>query len=133
MTINDIPELPGYITVAAVADKYGLSKGMVYYLLYTKQAFGRPYKVSRGASDERPLILLDTREVDQIMEGRKAEMIEHDRASAPAEDLRQWNLRVKDWGRSTGWDTTRISVSGQPGKQLVAAYQATHADDPRPV
>lgn len=131
-TVDDIPELPGYTTVAALASEYGVAKGTIYYLLYTKRAFERPYKVSRGLSDERPLILLEEKNAHEVMKKRGTEMAEHNRVSGNADEVKHWNRRVKNWGREIGWTTTRISDSGQAGKLLVEAYLEAHPEDVRP-
>jgi hypothetical protein len=132
LTVDDIPELPGYTTVAALADKYGVHKGTIYYLLYNKEAFQRPYKVSRGLKDERPLILLEEKNAYEVMERRGTELAAQRRVSGSAEELKHWNRRVKNWGREIGWTTTRISESGQAGKLLIEAYLQTHPEDVRP-
>jgi hypothetical protein len=107
-------------------------QGTIYYLLFNKQAFRRPYKVSRGLGDERPLILLEERDARDVMKRRESELAEKNRVSGGAEELKLWNRRVKDWGRGIGWATTRISDSGQPGKLLVEAYLDARPEDPRP-
>lgn len=132
ITVEDIPELPGYITITALASEYGVAKGTIYYLLYNKQAFHRPYKVSRGLKDERPLILLEEKDAHTVMKQRESEMAQQNRVSGSAEELKHWNRRVKDWGRQTGWTETRISDSGQAGKLLTLAYLQAHPEDPRP-
>src|SRR5215475_3428460 len=73
MNPDEIPELPGYVTVAALAKKYNVNKGTIYYLLYNKRAFASACKVSKGEGDERPLILLATREADRVMSQRSAD------------------------------------------------------------
>lgn len=132
MQADEIPELPGYITVAALAEKFGVNKSTIYYLLYSVQAFSRPYKIMKGVLDERPLILLDANDANLVMEKRKAGLAVEGAVPRTAKNVTEWNLRVKNWGRETGWTQTRISPAGPPHKALADAYSAQHPQDVRP-
>lgn len=129
---EEIPELPGYITVAALSEMYGVDKGTIYYMLYNSQAFKRAYKVMKGVVDPKPLILLDRNEATKVMDARKDRLETRAQVPATAQALRDWNRRVKDWGIETGWTQTRISDSGQPNMPLMQAYLEKHPEDVRP-
>lgn len=129
MNINDIPELPGYMTVNRVAALLGLSKASVYYKIYDQKAFKHVYKVSGRDNDQRPVLLLLESEVKAVVaeEQRKAEQ------QPLRVRLHAWNMRVKEWGRSTGWGGgVPIHKSGMAHKDLVRDYVKEHPEDPRP-
>lgn len=132
MRPEEIPELPGYITVAALSDKYGVDKGTIYYMLYNGQKFSRPYKVMKGTVDPKPLILLDRNDAFKVMDARAQQQSAKANLPATAQELREWNRRVKDWGIETGWTQTRISESGQPSLPLIRAFLEKYPQDVRP-
>jgi hypothetical protein len=132
LTIEDLPELPGYITAGALADRYGVTKETIYYLLYEKKVLTRSCKISKGVEGGRPLILVEERQGDEVMIARKKEKEERGRSTGTPDQLREWNRRVKEWGRQTNWLLTQIRDSGQPGIALQHAYLEAHPEDPRP-
>lgn len=132
MRPDEIPELPGYITVAALAERFDVDKSTIYYMLYSVQAFARPYKIMKGVKDERPLILLDATDAVAVMTERVRNLKRDAAVPRTAKNVRSWNLRVKDWGRETGWSQTRISAAGPPHKALADAYLAEHPGDVKP-
>jgi hypothetical protein len=131
LTLAQIPELPGYIPVARIAADYGVHKGTIYYMIYHQAAFRHVYKVSTGMDDPRPLIVILESEVREVFAARERKAKEI-RQLTPAQQVQQWNRRVKQWGRDIGWEKTPILLSGPPSVPLVTAYLEEHADDPRP-
>lgn len=131
LDLADVPEIPGYSTVAAVGEKYGLSKGAIYNLVFSQLAFKFVYKITKGGSgdEKRPLIMLLDQEVDRYFADKQVVSVS-DREIASKRVA--WRKRVKDWGRQIGWDKTLIAVSGPPHTSLVAAYEAEHPDDRMP-
>lgn len=132
LKIGDLPELPGYVTVGALAERFGVSKETVYYLLYDKKSITRAYKISKGVEGNRPLILIEERQGEEVMVARAKELEEKGRMLATPHQLRDWNRRVKDWGRENNWTLTVIRASGQPGIELQRAYLQAHPEDPKP-
>jgi hypothetical protein len=132
MEPQEIPELQRYITVAALAEMYEVDKGTIYYMLYNQSAFSRVYKVMKGVNDERPLILLNRLNAVAVMDERKKRLEAGGPRASTAQEQREWNRRVKDWGHSIGWSESRISRQGRPGQQLVDAYLRENPDDPQP-
>lgn len=132
LTIEDLPELPGYITVGGLAERYSVTKETIYYLLYDKKVLTRSYKISKGVEGGRPLIMIEERQGDEVLQARQKELAEHGKTTGTPEQLREWNRRVKDWGRKTDWQLTQIRDSGQPGIALQHAYIEANPDDPRP-
>jgi len=132
LTMEDLPELPGYTTAGALADRFGVSKETIYYLVYDKKALNRVCKISKGVEGGRPLMLIEERHGDEVMRARVRELEEKGKSTGTPEQLRDWNRRVKDWGRETNWQLTQIRDSGQPGIALQRSYLEAHPDDPRP-
>jgi hypothetical protein len=131
LSLAEIPELPGYLPVSRIAADYGVHKGTVYYMIYQQAAFQHVFKVSMGADDPRPLIVILESEVRSVF----AERERHAKLMATptlAQQLAAWNRRIKDWGRSIDWTETAIHVSGPASLSLTAAYQREHPGDPRP-
>lgn len=138
LEIEDVPELPGYLTVAAVAEMYQIHKGTVYYMIFKSRRFRTVFKVTKGMSsqgekDKRPLLLLDEREVKQVF-AQKAEDATLNGSTDPQlkAKLTAWNKRVKQWGRDNGWTETPIAISGPPQIQLIEAYLKAHPEDRKP-
>lgn len=129
MTIDDVPELAGYLTVAQVVEKYGVNKQTVYYWIFNQMAFRSVCKVTKGGDSKRPVLLLATSEVEKVL-AKRAEV--QNKPPDYKELLRRWNKRVKDWARNEGWTQTLISVTGPPNRLMVEAYMKEHPDDPRP-
>lgn len=131
LEVKDIPELPGYLTVAAVSERYGIHKGTVFYMIYNSRRFENVYKVSKGKTngteDQRPLLLLLEEEVKTVMADRGLT-----EQAGPNSTLAAWNRRVKDWARSIGWTQTPIEVKGPPQRALVAEYLKANPDDIKP-
>lgn len=138
LSIDDIPELPGYLTVAAISAKYKVHKGTVFYAIMYQGLFpeGTVYKVGKGKGDAegerngRPLILVEEKQADKVFTER-AETLKKITPEY-TNHLVEWNRRVKEWGHEIGWNETPIRVMGPPTQQLVAAYLGAHPDDPRP-
>lgn len=128
LDIKDIPELPGYMTVAAVSDLYGVNKGTIYYMIYNSRRFKSVVKVSKGLDDQRPMLLLSADEVKKIFDVRE-NFVPID--PSRAKDLTIWNRRVKQWGRQVGWGD-QILASGPPAIGLVDEYVRQHPQDPKP-
>lgn len=135
ITIDEIPELPGYMTLAAIAAKYKVDKGTVRYMILNQNVFSTVCKVTKGGltdKDKRPLLLISSGEVEQVFAARakfKAEQPD----PARKQEVIEWNRRVKQWGRSVGWTQTPISSAGPPNQTLIVAYAKRHPDDPRPI
>lgn len=128
MKLEDIPPIPGYVSVARTAKILGMTKASVYYKIYDQDAFKRVYKLPGAEDASRPVLLLLESEVREVAEREAAA-----RPRDPArEALAAWNKRVKDWGRTTGWSVTDIRAPGQPHLSLQAAYIAANPDDVRP-
>lgn len=131
LTQDEIPELPGYLPVAAISARYGVHKGTIYYMIYHQRLFRHVYKISTGVDDKRPLLLILEQEVDAVFAARVQSAATVKNLSA-AQLLQQWNRRVKQWGTDQGWTDTRIFPSGPPNKALVEAYLADNPEDPSP-
>lgn len=136
LDIRDIPELPGYLTVSAVAERYGMAKGSIYHMIYAKRRFKNVYKVGKGGhkggkggEDKRPLLLLATNEVDEVFAQRERPQVTDPDLS---QKMNAWNKRVKQWAREQGWTQTVIRISGQPPKVMQQAYLQANPDDTRP-
>lgn len=128
MKLEDIPEMPGYISVARAARIFDMTKASIYYKIYEQEKFKHVYRLGGGDEESRPVLLLLESEVRQVA-AREAE----EAAVVPLKDrLNAWNKRVKDWGRRTGWSATEIHVAGQPDLKLQAAYLAATPQDVRP-
>lgn len=111
MRSEDIPELPGYLTVQAVGKLFGIAKESVFWKIYTQKAFQHVYKVGSPDETQRPVLLILEDEAHKVF---KQEQLSRVREDTDAEKLNAWNKRVKQWGRDTGWDTMPIRVSGRP-------------------
>lgn len=124
----DFPEVPGYMTVAQVAKLYGVSKENVYYKIYTQRRFRKVFRVGKNRNETtRPVLLLDEAEVRAM----------HARETAVSYDkqLLEYNRRVKEWARRTGWRSrtgTPTHLNGPPHRELVEAYTAANPQDPPP-
>jgi hypothetical protein len=132
MRPEEIPELPGYITVSALAERYDVDKGTIYYMLYNSQVFSRAYKIVKGVGDTKPLIMLDVNDATKVMDERRDRQAAKAVGPMNARNLREWNRRIKDWGIETGWTQTRISETGQPNMPLIKAYLESNPQDVRP-
>jgi hypothetical protein len=132
LDVKDIPDLPGFSTVAQIAAKWSVHKGTVFYMILHQLAFpeGSVYKVSKGKEDQRPLILVKTDVANEIM-GRRAETLKKISPTYSG-DVGAWNRRVKEWGKSVGWTETAIRTMGPPTQLLEDAYVQQFPDDPRP-
>ncbi len=131
LELDDIPELPGYLTVAAVAEKYGVGKGSIYNMVYSQLRFKNVFKITKGGNggDKRPLILLLETEVARVFSDKSQYTVSDPELAARRSD---WRKRVKTWGRADGWNETPIAVSGPPHASLVHAYLQANPDDPMP-
>ncbi len=131
LNVEDIPELPGYSTVAAVSERYGVVKGTIYHMLFEQGKFKHVYKIRKGGNggETKPLLMLLDAEVERVFA---------DRSKLPVNDPElsrrrtEWSKRVKNWGREVNWTQTPIAVSGPPPAVLVAAYVQANPRDPRP-
>lgn len=128
MRSEDIPELPGYLTVSAVAKMFGIQKESVFYKIYSQGAFKHVYRVGSLEETQRPVLLLLESEVKQVFKAERDSV----RVHTSRELLNSWNKRVKDWGRVTQWNGAEIKINGRPQQELVAAYLAANPADPRP-
>lgn len=133
LTWDEVPTLPGYLTVGQISAMYGVHKHTIYYMVFETKRFQHVYKVTSevpgGERDHRPVLMILAEEVKRVMEEReKAE------SSSPdmVKQLTQWHRRVKAWGRDTGWTQTPITPSGPPHLQLQAAYLQANPDDRKP-
>lgn len=124
----DLPELPGYVSVAQAAKILGMAKTSVFYNIYTTGILRQVFRVGDEKEEERPFILLLEADVKRVAEQRLA-------VPAPTYEglLAEWNQRVKGWGASSGWDKFRISEKGVPRRELVQDYLKDHPEDTRPV
>jgi hypothetical protein len=129
MTIDEIPDLPGYLSVAQVVERYGINKQTVYYMIFSQRAFKRVFKISRGSDAKRVVLMLNEAEVASVMQQREER---GHRPPSRKAALRDWTYRVKQWGWDNKWTATPIAKSGPPTRQLVDAYLQAHPDDPRP-
>lgn len=127
LTVQDIPELPGYMTVADIAERYGINKGTVYHMIYESQRFKTVFKISKGGTNQRPMLLVSESEVMKAFAGRTV-------VTDPQQVVKvgEWNKRVKQWGLDTGWTQTPIFPSGPPQISLVEAFVKANPDDVRP-
>src|SRR3954469_18984974 len=128
MKLEDIPELPGYISVARAARIFDMTKASIYYKIYEQEKFKHVYRLGGVDEESRPVLMLLESEVRQVA---KAELDEADIVPLK-ERLNAWNKRVKQWGRETGWTATEIHVAGQPDLKLQGAYSAANPGDARP-
>lgn len=131
---SDLPELPGYMSIAEAAKLFGLTRQGIYYRAFTAKKFGTVYRVGGGTdSGERPFLLLARAEVDRVLR-EEAQQVAHQAALVtPEERLNAFHRRVKEWGLWSNWTRTRISTKGRPHHELVAAYEQAHPNDRRPV
>lgn len=127
MNADQVPELPGYVSVAVAAEMLGQSKPSVYYRMFTQGHFKVIFRVD--CAKERPLYLLLKTEVEQVIEreAREAEQKAIGHAQALANGLGR-NRRIKAWGHESGWPGF-IHTKGAPSRELVCAYEAAHPDD----
>lgn len=128
MRSDEIPELPGYMTVATVARIFGIEKESVFYKIYEQGAFQHVYKVGPPEETRRPVLLLLESEVRRVFSTERASVPMHTSRTL----LKEWNKRVKAWGRETGWTETPIADAGRPPKALVQAYLEANPEDTRP-
>jgi hypothetical protein len=129
ITIDDIDELPGYVSVAKAADRYGVNKGTIYYHIFTTQELKTVFKITKGGDDPRPLLVISEAEVDKVFTRRNAERVDTPQVKL---DLRSWNRRVKQWAAEVHWTKTPVLVSGPPHRILELAYQDAHPEDTKP-
>jgi hypothetical protein len=137
LTMADIPELPGYVSVSRAAAIFGFSKPSIYYKIYEQGSFRHVYRI-KGADDEtRPVLVLLESEVLAVKEAEDAAAMPVGEADLPyAKRLTRWHRRVKKWGldAATGSAVAQsINYRGFPTLQLQAAYLAAHPEDPKPV
>ena len=128
MKIEDIPTMPGYVSVARAAKIFGMSKASIFYKIYEQEAFRHVYRLAGAEDHARPVLLLLESEVYQVAAREREEA----RTESFRARLNHWNKRVKQWGRETGWTRTEIHTAGQPHRLLQQAYLAVHPDDRRP-
>lgn len=127
MKLEEIPPIPGYISVARTAKILGMTKASVYYKIYEQNAFKTVFKLPGSEDESRPVLLLLESEVRRVGV-REAE----ERTMVPLKErLAGWNTRVKTWGSDNGWQTP-IHRAGQPPKALQEAYLSAHPEDVRP-
>jgi hypothetical protein len=128
LNTEDIPELPGYLSVGKAAERHGVNKGTIYYHIFTSRKLKTVFKITRGGDDPRPILLVAEREVDAVFASRTVRA-----DSTPTNvELRDWNRRVKQWAGEVGWTETVVRESGPPPRSLVAAYALAHPDDIEP-
>jgi hypothetical protein len=133
LKLDDLPELPGYITVGKAAEKYGVHKGTIYYMIFNSQKIRSAHRVLKGGGDPRPIIVVSKEEVDRVMTQRAAS----GEADVPVvSDLpaqkSEWNRRVKAWATQIGWTQTTIKTFGPAPRPMVEAYLAANPEDPKP-
>lgn len=129
---EDMPDLPGYWTVARVSAEYGMSKEGVRNMVWAQKLFPGACKVTWGEpGDPNPkiILLLPEQEVRKVFARRTAA---REQGPSLAKQINAWNRRVKDWGRVNSWAQTPIRVSGAPHKLLAEAYLEANPADPRP-
>lgn len=127
LTIKDIPDLPGYMTVAQVAFLFNVSRFTVYDDIYVKRRFKKVFRAGKPEDTGRPMLLLDETEV--------REQYEQSQQLSPKQAFRAWNLRVKTWANESGWAQRNglvVSPRGEAQLKMVFAYVDEHPDDPNP-
>lgn len=130
LKLADIPELEGWVSVAKAAKIFGVHKESVYYMIHHQGLFEGVRRIGGDPSDpsgkkERTYLIIPAAEVERV----RAE-----KAAAPtgpplAEQIKEWNKRIKQWGAANGY---RTGPYGRPLDALRDAYLAAHPDDPRP-
>lgn len=128
LQVTDLPELPGYVSVAQAANILGMAKTSVFYNIYTTRLLNQVFRVGNVEEGERPFILLLKTHVEQV--AKKLNSLPEPTCE---QLLAEWNQRVKQWGLTSGWDKFRISEKGVPRRELVADYLKDHPEDARPV
>lgn len=130
LTVEEIADLPGYMTVSAIAARYGVNKGTVYHMIYSTRRLKTVFKVGKGKDDQRPLLVVAENEVKQVFADRNKQAIDD-----PSFLKRngEFNKRVKAWGLAEGWTQTPIHILGAPHRVLVEAYEKANPQDLRPV
>ena len=135
LTLEEIPELPGYMSVTQAAKAFGVTKQGMYWRIYDAQMFKAVCRVGGNEEDERPFLLLSINEVEQLLRAEREQTPEQAEAQAKREHahrVNEWHKRVKAWGRQTGFNDGRIAAQGRPPKALVDAYLSAHPDDSKP-
>lgn len=120
------------MSVAQVAKLFGITKTAVYHKIYKQKAFNNVFRVGGNPNDphgehERPFLLLLKSEVHAVKESETARR----NTVSPEQQVREWNRRVKDWGRQDG-RFGPIHPGGRPVQELKIAYEKAHPDDPFP-
>jgi hypothetical protein len=128
LTIEQIPQIPGYLSVAQAAEIFGYAKESIFYKIYRQRAFNHVYRVGDTSPGSRPVLVLLEAEVREVKAREDAASTEEPFKSR----LRSWNRRVKQWGVDNNWTQNVIHKSGQPHIDLQAAYEKAHPDDLRP-
>lgn len=133
----DLPELPGYMSVAQACKLFKLSKQGMYYRIFDLGQFRTVYRVGGGREEEgerreRPFLLLVKDEVMRVYREEQEAQGNEQSAREKREALNQFHRRVKDWGLANDWTQSRISPKGRPHEALVRAYEKAHPKDRRP-
>ncbi len=131
VTSEDLPQLPGFLTVPQAANHLGLSLQGIYYQIYHSKIYKKVYRVGGTAENDRPFILIEERDFWRAV--REAEQAGAAKRSVDEEGrsaLAAWHMRVKAWARNNGWT---VNVTGPPRVQIREAYVEANPQDPRPV
>lgn len=129
-SVSDLPEVPGYISVARACAIMGIAKSSMFYKIYEQKAFRQVYRLSGEDDDARPTILMVEAEVLAVQRA-EAEAV---RQLPLHERVMDWNKRVKAWAAEhTDLWPTRVHAAGPPARELQMLYQQHVPQDPRPL
>lgn len=129
MRSEDFPELPGYLTVAAVAKLFDITKESIFWRIYHMKTFKKVYRIGSKEETKRPVIVLDEAEVMEVL-ARERHLVPE--PESDKQELIAWHRRVKDWARANNWTQTPIQPQGRPAHAMIIAYVAANPADPRP-
>lgn len=127
MKLEDVQELPGWVSVARAARLLGCSKQVVYYRMRAGE-LPSIFKILGEDKDARPLYLVSLLEVEKLQ--AKADAASKVVKSNRLILVNERNHRIKAWGRDH-WSGV-IFEKGQPQRELVDAYEAAHPQDVLP-
>lgn len=128
LELADIPELEGWVSVARVAEAFKCTKESVYYMIHEQGLFRGVRRIGGDPADpsgkkRRAYLLIPQGEFERVRAERSAKQPPF------TTQISEWHKRVKQWGRQNEYFS---GESGRPNQALIAAYQDTHPDDPRP-
>jgi hypothetical protein len=123
---DQFPELKGYLSVARVAELFGMKKASIYYKIYEQRRFKQVFRVPGATDDARPVLVLLESEVRQVLAEEQANA-----EPSPQQRLTEWHRRVKAWGRDNGYEL-KIHAAGKPLLEICEAYERANPQDPHP-